>query len=398
MTEIDERICNPVSTAELERRWNSARESMRASGIDALVVQGTNNYSGGGYFRWFTDQPVLSSNPRTAIFPAKGLMTLVEQGPWGEATRFDGATAPNRGIGHRVFTPSYPSVAYTGAYDAELVAREIAAGGHRTVGLVCASAMYHSFGARLGELLKGVALLDATDAIDRIKAVKSAEEIEFVRRTAAMQDEVMQKVREHIRPGMKEFEIMAYAQYIGQLLGSEQGIFLGSSAPPGQPAIYRPRSQQGRALRQGDTFMLLVENSGPGGYYTELARMFVLGKASRELSDAMAGMLEAQRHTVERLKPGTAFREIFEAHNAFMRGRGLGEERRLYSHSQGYDLVERPLTRQDETMVIAENMYVAVHPETKNERLYMTVCDNFLVGPGGICERLHRTSQEIIEV
>ncbi len=48
------------------------------------------------------------------------------------------------------------------------------------------------------------------------------------------------------------------------------------------------------------------------------------------------------------IEQGVLDREVYEAHNAFMRERGLGEERRLYSHSQGYDLVERPLVRHDD--------------------------------------------------
>ena len=69
-------------------------------------------------------------------------------------------------------------------------------------------------------------MVEATDMVDQIKAIKSAEERQCMREVAAMQDAVMAKVREFIRPGLKDFEIAAYAQYVGQLLGSEQGIFL----------------------------------------------------------------------------------------------------------------------------------------------------------------------------
>jgi Xaa-Pro aminopeptidase len=395
---FDEHLCTPLSTSELERRWAAARAQMRAAEIDVLVVQGVNNYSGGGYFRWFTDSPASASNPRTAIFPLDGLMTLVEQGPFGVERKFDGTSAPNRGIGKRIFTPSFPSVVYTGAYDAEIVAREIGKVGHKTVGLVAGMAAYYSFGARMTELLRGARVVDATEAIDRVKCVKSAEEIALIRRAAAMQDEVMAKVREHIHPGMKDFEVAAYAQYMGQLLGSEQGIFLGCSAAPGRAVGSRPRSEQGREMRKGDTFKLLVENNGPGGFYAELSRVFVLGKASQEQLDAHALALEAQQNTVKRFKPGTPCSDIQAAHNAFMRSRGLPEDRRVYTHGQGYDLVERPLIRQDETMSISENMNFACHPGYVTERLYSGICDNFLVGPGGSVERLHRAPQEMFEV
>ena len=396
---FDERLLHPISTAELERRWTAARKIMKDMGVDAIVAQSVNNQSGCGYFRWLTDNPNAGSNPQTVIFPQDGLMTVVNQGAWGRERKFDGKTAPNRGIGKRCFSPSYPSVQHTGFYDAEIVAREILKDGHKTVGIACPATMYHSFGERLKELLKGVKIVDVTDAIDRVKSIKSAEEIQFVRAACAMQDEVFRRVAEFAKPGMKDFEIYAYAQYQGQLLGSEGGIFLASSATPPTPAAYRPRSQMGREIKKGDAFILLVENSGPGGYYTEIARPFFFGKAPQHLKDLAALIVEAQTATVKRLKPGASFPEIFEAHNAFMKGKGKHEEERLYSHSQGYDLVERPLVRHDETeMKVAGDMYFACHPEVATDKEFMTICDNFLVKPDGTQERLHKFPQQYIEI
>jgi Xaa-Pro aminopeptidase len=234
--------------------------------------------------------------------------------------------------------------------------------------------------------------------IERHKAVKSAEEVTFLRRAAELQDQVFAKVCAHIRPGLREHEVMAYAQYLGQLLGSEGGIFLGSTAPEGRAAMFRPRSQWGREIRQGDTFTLLIENSGPGGYYAELSRTLVLGKASSELSETHQKVVEARQHTVDRLLAGADCRAIFEAHNAYMRERGLPEERRLYGHSQGYDLAERPLLRQDETMLLSKNMLMAVHPTIANPRVFVTITDNYLVRAEGGPERMHRTAERIVEL
>ena len=337
--DIIERLLHPISSAELERRWSLARALMREAGIDAIIAQSVNNQSGCGYFRWFTDQPNAGSNPQTVIFPVEGLMTLVQQGAWGGERKFDGKSVPNRGIGKRAFSPSYPSVQHTGAYDAEIVAREIRAIGARKVGFACPATWYHSFGKNLEQALKGVEIVDVTDAVDGVKCVKSAEEIELLRRSAAMQDEVMRRVAEHIKPGMKDFEVYAYAQYQGQLLGSEGGIFLGSSATLPEPPAYRPRSMMGREIRKGDAYVLLVENSGPGGYYTELARPFIFGKAPQHLKDLTSLIVEAQQASVKRLTPGASFPDIFAAHNAFMTSHGKHKEERLYAHGQGYDLV-----------------------------------------------------------
>jgi Xaa-Pro aminopeptidase len=279
------------------------------------------------------------------------------------------------------------------------VASEIQKGGYKKVGLVCPATMYLSFGQQLAELLKGVTLVNATDPIDRVKIIKSPEEIEIVRRTCAMQDEVMKRVAEHIRPGMKDFEVYAYAQYQGQLLGSEQGIFLGSSATPPEPATYRGRSYMGREIKKGDAYMLLVENSGPGGFYCEIARPFFLGKAPQQLKDLAALIVEAQHNTAKLLKPGASFPAIWDAHNAFMKSHGKHEEERIHTHGQGYDLVERPLVRHDETkMNVEANTYFACHPEVATPEEFMTICDNYLVKADGTQERLHKTPQQYFEI
>jgi Xaa-Pro aminopeptidase len=400
MASADERACNPVSTGELERRWAVVRAQMPAAGIDALVIQGANNLVGtGGYFRWLTGiSSAQTSKPQTVIFPREGLMTLVCHGRFNEDTKLDGTDPALPGIGRRFGTPSFAAVNYTDGYDAEIVAREIKKGGFRSVGFVGANTMYFGFGARLKELLAGVRLIDATDVVDPLKAVKSPEEIAFIRRTAAMQDEVMVKVREHVRPGMRDFEVMAYGQYVSQLLGSETGYLLGSSAALGAPTRLRRRPEQGRKIRRGDILMFQLENTGPGGLFVHLARIFVFGKVPQEIGDAFGQMVEAQDYTVALLKPGMPCRDVFRDYNSYMRGRGLPEENRLHCHGQGYDFVERPLIRSDETMTLAANINIGIHPSIANQRMFVTVCDNFLIGVDGTVERLHKTPRTIIEV
>jgi hypothetical protein len=34
---VEQRICNPISNAELDRRWKLAREHMKSAGIDRFA-------------------------------------------------------------------------------------------------------------------------------------------------------------------------------------------------------------------------------------------------------------------------------------------------------------------------------------------------------------------------
>ena len=143
---------------------------------------------------------------------------------------------------------------------------------------------------------------------------------------------------------------------------------------------------------------MLIENSGPGGYYGEIGRTWVLGKASQEMHDEFEFALQAQKFTLELLQPDADPTDIFARYNSFMRKNGRPEVKRLYAHGQGYDMVERPLIRQDETLRIGRNMLFAVHPTYVTARTYSWVCDNYLVDENGRVEPLHKFPQKITEL
>ncbi len=398
MTTLAERICSPISREELERRWAAVRARMPDLALDAIVVQGAANTVGlGGYFRWFTGSSPIGNHALTVIFPKDALMTYVCHGPFNGDSTLDGKDPALAGIGRRFTTPAFPAISYTSEFEAELVAREIVKNGYRRVGIFPHDGSYYAVLKGIEKRAPGVALIDASEIVDPIKAVKSPEEITWIRRAAEMQDEVFEKTRSHIQPGMKDFEVAAYSHYVSQLLGSETGYILAGSGAPGEPALYRQRTHMAREMREGDVFFWQAENTGPGGYFVHVGRIFVLGKAPQELVDMFGKMVEAQEFTMKLLRPGVACRDAFEEYQAYMRGRGLPEEDRLHCHGQGYDNVERPLIRNDESMTIAAGMNIGCHPGLLTSRMFMTVCDNFLIGENG-AERLHKTPQEIVEL
>ena len=237
--------------------------------------------------------------------------------------------------------------------------------------------------------------VDASDMVDRIKAIKSEEEIALMRQTALMQDGAMQAVFDAIRPGMTDLQAAAVAEHYGHSHGSEQGLFLCASGPMGSAAFFGNRHLQNRVIQKGDSFTLLVENSGAGGYYTELGRTCVLGKASQEMKDEFAFTVEAQKFTLSLLKPGASCKDAFETYNEYMRAHGKPEEKRLHCHGQGYDMVERPLLRADETMPLAKNMVLSAHPSYTLSGTYAWVCDAFLIGDTGFVKKLHRLPRQI---
>ncbi len=397
MADPNERLNTPISTAELERRWKAVRAAMEREKIDVLVMQNNNDHMG-GYVKYFTDIPAGNGYPVTVVFPRDDLMTVVMQGPLGGVEMPAPGDAVRRGVKRVLTTPSYASAVYTNDYDPELAASALVPFAKATIGLVCAYQMSLAMGDGLRRRFTGARFVDASEMVDRIKGIKSEEEMELIVRTARMQDGAMKAAFDAIRPGMRDRDVVAAAQFYSQTHGSEQGLYLCASAPLGTSMKFAPKHFQNRVIQEGDYVALLVEDAGAGGFYTELGRNCVVGKAPQQMKDELAFTLEARRMTLDLLKPGTPAKEIWARFNEFMHRNGRPEETRLYCHGQGYDLVERPLIRHDEPMLIQKDMNIVVHPTYVHNGMLSWVCDNYLIGSNGPGERLHRFPEEIIEV
>ena len=61
-------------------------------------------------------------------------------------------------------------------------------------------------------------------------------------------------------------------------------------------------------------------------------------------------------------------------------------------------MVERPAIRYDEPMKIQAGMNIAVHPNGKSSRVWISTCDNYLVTENGVSPCLHKTPKDIIVI
>jgi hypothetical protein len=146
--EMNERLLNPVSNAELDRRWTAVRAAMADHGIDALIVQSNNDWLG-GHAKWLTDHPATNGYPKTVVFHANDWMTVVDMGPRGGRRKLGGNDEVHRGVGEILTTPAFTSVAYTDEYQAELVVSDIKRRRYGAVGIAGGGALPHKFMTRV---------------------------------------------------------------------------------------------------------------------------------------------------------------------------------------------------------------------------------------------------------
>jgi Xaa-Pro aminopeptidase len=399
MGQMSERINKPISTEELERRWAAIRVAMEEQGVDVLLMQNNNDHMG-GYTKYVTDVPATNGYPVTIVFPLDDAMTQVNQGPFDMVKDLDvnGSDGVHRGVKTLMTTPSYACAPFTREYDPMLACKALEPYKDGTIGLVGTYQMSFAMVDYVKRQFPKATYIEASDLVDQIKVIKSDEEINLIRGTAKQQVASMKAVINEIRPGMKDSDVAAVALHAGHDLGSEQGVYLCQSWQVGSPAAIGPRHNQDRVIQEGDSFNMLVENNGAGGYFTEIGRTIVLGAATQEQHDELSFTLEAQRFTLDLMQPGTPCAEIWDKYNAFMVENDRDPESRLYCHGQGYEMVERPLIRKDETMTIAKNMNLVCHPGYVRGNVYSWICDNYIIGSNGPGDSIHEMPQEIFEV
>lgn len=388
------RLRAPMPTREMERRYAEIRKAMKEKGIDILIAQNDNQYLG-GYVRYFLGIPAVCGYPVTVLFPADDEMTTIFHG--GPPDRPGPPEWAVHKVKDRVQFPYFRTVHYTNAWDAAETVKRIKARNDKKVGIVGLGAMQAAYYIYIRENLPGVEIVEASDLVDRIKAVKSEDELVFVRRAVETQDMVMAAVPTMLRPGRYEYEVRNDVIHMLADFGSEEQLIRIGSSPIGTLAPQMHNLYQHRKIEWGDQFGLMIEPNGPGGYYGECARTWVLGEPPQDLLKAWDDSVAAQKFAASLCKPDAKPADIIKKYNDYVVSKGYPPEQRVFAHGQGYDLVERPMIRPEEYMELKAGMILAIHPLIVTANAWAFCCDDFLITEsGGV--RLHKIPQDILVI
>ena len=373
-----------VSNNEMERRWKLVRKVMSQEGLDWLIC-GSGHPN--GYAKWLSNRVIKGVT--IVAFPIEGDIYFATHGDMVHHTPID-----SYGVKHLVSCAQPNLLVNTQAPVVVDVVKSKRPSkiGFLGMGFISASA-YHTFVNGMPD----VRFVDATDLIAPIKAVKSEEELIFMKRAAELHDMAVEVVRQAVKPGITANDVVEEVRHAICLSGSESQNLRAGSAPPGTVCKYVGPGD--RKMQNGDQFAMLIECSEPGGYFSEMMPTVCIGKVPKELQKVFGDVLEAQKILVDMARPGADPMELLKASDKFMKEKGYPAEARLAGHSQGVDLVERPaLSPLGETIKLEANMVISLHPTVHGEKAWgFPVSQSFLITENG-AKRMQETPQEIIVV
>ena len=226
----NERVRRPISDQELERRWAAVRGMLKEKELDLMFVQGSNMHLG-GYVRWFTDIPAEYNFNMTVLFPVDDQMTLV---------RTSASKVPAwalRGVKEVKYGPFCPTLNYTADTEVGLVAEYIRSRAPKKIGYAGKAFLNAQLMRSLLASFPQVEFVDVTNELDQIKAIKSDEEMQCMRETARIHDQLWAALPAIIKPGVLEYQMRAEVMQLLMDMGSEEPS---PTSPAGCPPSSTP--------------------------------------------------------------------------------------------------------------------------------------------------------------
>jgi Xaa-Pro aminopeptidase len=320
---------------------------MKGSGLDSLVIYGLNEDFNRGNIRYatglgrggccifpLTDTPVFLCDPIFAVSPkvpkfmaARPLLDL------------KGTSA----------------LAETAVAELTRVDRGGAIG---IVGSACIPAHVH--GAIKGQF--GDRLSDGGFIFERLRPIKSAEEIEKMRSAAAVADAVYRKLRQIATPGLAEYEIYGEVKHVTHRMGCEYSFDLIDAAGSSMNMSFVPTDD---VLQAGGTLFMEITPSYDG-YYSQMPVTLPVDTYSPVVRDMVAAWNDADRAVRKILRPGTRICDLYWLLKDAIEKKGFMSPFRP-GHFIGLDVLEFwSITDTSET-VLQPGMTVAIHPSVLTE-------------------------------
>jgi len=210
--------------------------------------------------------------------------------------------------------------------------------------------------------LKGVCRIHAAPPlVEKIRMVKSREEILQLKKLARMTDAVLTQCRGHISTGMTERELGALLESVARDAGADGMAFHPIIASGPNSAMPHYCSGRGR-LRNGSP-LLIDFGMAQGGYNSDLTRTFHLGRVTRRYRGVYEVVLKAQQLAVQSIKAGVSASVVDSCARDYISSRGF---KHCFGHSLGHGLGvevhEAPRLNRDSDDILDEGMVCTVEP------------------------------------
>lgn len=233
--------------------------------------------------------------------------------------------------------------------------------------------------------------------INRIRSVKSAEEVLYIKQAQAIAEKSFLNILDFIKAGRTEKEIQLELDYYMLKNGAEALSFetiavsgVNSSMPHGVPSE--------KPVNNGD-FITMDFGAVVNGYHSDMTRTVALGSVSDEQQHVYNVVLAAQQAAIDAVKAGVACSDGDKAARDVISQAGYGE---YFGHSTGHgvgiEIHEEPNLSPNSKGFLQKGNIVTVEPGIYLPGKFgVRIEDMVLITDEG-CENLTKAEKKLVTV
>jgi Xaa-Pro aminopeptidase len=224
------------------------------------------------------------------------------------------------------------------------------------------STLSHLLYMQLAQVIPPRSLVPTSNLVEVLRAVKSREEVQKIRRSAHIAVEGVRRIKTSLRPGMSEKEVQAKLEYQTKLLGSEKPAF--DMIVAAGPKSSMPHAVSNHKCKLKANQMLLVDMGVVSdGYHSDLTRCLFMGKIPPHQRKIYDIVLKAQERGIRKVKPGVRTRDVDAACRNYIEQKGFGK---YFGHGTGHgvglEVHEAPTVSSRSQEILEPGMVVTVEP------------------------------------
>lgn len=183
---------------------------------------------------------------------------------------------------------------------------------------------------KMAEKIK-VELVPFTELAERMRVIKSEDEIQLLKKSVSLNERVFQSVYKTIEPGMTELEIALALELTMREMGAERPSFE-TIVAFGANAAKPHAVPTDRVLRSGE-IVLIDMGLVLRGYCSDMTRTFVAGKPDKIFLERLRVVRKAQLAGIKAIRAGAVCREVDQAARKVIADAGYGD---FFGHSLGH--------------------------------------------------------------
>ena len=311
------------SRAEYAERLAKTRAAMEARGIDLLLVADPSNMA------WLTGYDGWS------FYVHQGVLVRPDEDPlwFGRGQDANGAL-------RTVYMPPERIVGYPDEYvqSTERHPMDYLSGvirdrgwGRARIGLELDN-YYFSAAAYLSlqRHLPDARFVDATGLVNWQRAVKSPQELAYMRAAARIVEAMHARIREKVEPGIRKCDLVAEILDAGTRgvpgAGGDYAAIV-PLLPSGSDAAAPHLTWDDRPMRAGEGTFFEIAGCHKR-YHCPLSRTVFLGKPTQRFLDAEKAVLEGMEAGLERARPGNTCEDVAKAFFAVLARHGIRKDNR----------------------------------------------------------------------